>query len=192
MGWDKVEFKLAQAERALEQLSSTKSREQFYDGLTLFLSTSRGAVSVLAFQYGLREIERGEKAAGTNGHLGLSVAERQKRQSFDGWLQKAAVPVLSHPLKADRDSDVHREGASSARFRLPLGAGLLLEPGGPMERPLALRRNNRGQGGFGLPLEGPRPEDFYFQFDKTRSALAVCRDYLALIKSLIETAKAYV
>jgi len=63
VGWEKVEFKLAQADRALEQLSSTKSREHFYDGLTLFLSAARSAVSVLAFQYRLREFANGEKAA---------------------------------------------------------------------------------------------------------------------------------
>jgi hypothetical protein len=100
--------------------------------------------------------------------------------------------VLTHPLKADRDSDVHREGTSSAQFRLPPGAGLLLEPGGPMETPLVSRRNSWGHRDFGLPLEGPRPEDFYFQFDTARPALTLCRDYLALIKSLVEAAKAHV
>lgn len=187
MAWKKVEFKLAQADRAVEGLSSTNSREEFYDRLALFLSAARSAVSVLAFQYGLREFEKGEKAAGTNRHLVLSAAERQKRQSFDDWLEHAAAPVLAHPLKADRDSDVHREGTSSATFRLPPGAGLLLEPGGPIETPLVSRH-----GGFGLPLEGPRPEDFYFHFDAARPAVAVCRDYLALIRILVATARAHV
>lgn len=186
--WQKVQFKLSQAERALEGLSTTKSREDFYDGLAFFLSAARSVVSVLSFQYGLHEFEKGEKVAGTNRHLTLSAAEKEKRQSFDVWLRRSAAPVLTHPLKADRDSDVHREGVSSVKFRLPPGSGLLLEPGGPIGTPLALRGHSWGQG-LGLPLEGPRSEDFSFQFDEARCALAVCRDYRALIKDCVEVAK---
>ena len=192
MAWNKVEFKLAQAERALERLLDAKNREEFYDHLASFLSSARSVVSVLAFQFGFKEFETGEKFAGTNRHLSLSIADREKRQSFDAWLKNAAATVISHPLKADRDSDGHREGTPSAKFRLPPWAGLLLEPGGPIDRPLVLRGNNMGQSGFGLPLEGPRPQDFYFEFNNNRSAIEVCRDYLGLIKKLLESAKAQV
>jgi hypothetical protein len=192
VAWKKVEFKLAQAERALGRLLAAKNREEFYDHLASFLSSARSVVSVLAFQFGFEEFKTGQKRAGTNRHLGLSTAELQKRQSFDTWLKSAAATVLSHPLKADRDSDGHREGTPSAKFRLPPGTGLLLEPGGPIDRPLVLRRNNIGQRGFGLPLEEPRPQDFYFEFDNKRSAIQVCRDYLGLIKKLLEAAKVQV
>jgi hypothetical protein len=134
MSWEKVEFKLSQADRALETIANARNREEFYDGLSLFLSAARSAVAVMAFQYGLHEFEIGEKAAGTNGHLVLDTAARAKRQAFDAWFRHAAKPVLSHPLKEDRDADVHREGSSSAKFQLPPGAGLLLEPGGPTGR----------------------------------------------------------
>jgi hypothetical protein len=186
----KVEFKLAQAERALKRLLDAKNREEFYDHLAAFLSSARSVDYILAFQFGYKEFKKSEEIA--NRPLSLSTAEQLKRQSFDAWLNKSAATVRSHPLKADRDSDFHREGTPSAKFRLPPGTELLLGPGGPIDTPLVLRRHSTGQRGFGLPLEGPRPQDFYFEFDSNRSAIEVCRDYLELIKKLLEAAKVQV
>lgn len=189
-GWLAVELKLSQAERALAGLSDVGRREEFYDRLSLFLAAARSILSVLSFQFGWGEFVVGERAAGTNRHQTTTSTEKSARKAFDRWFKVAASPALSHPLKQDRDADTHRTGAPSARFGLPPGSGLLLESGGPAGAMLAVRRSHLGQARIGLPHEGPRPEDFFFEFERARPAIAVCQDYLSMIKSLVGAARA--
>jgi hypothetical protein len=123
--------------------------------------------------------------------LTLVQSERTKRERFDTWFQRASRPILDSPLKADRDSELHREGTSAIRFASPPGSGLLVEPGNATDVPLALRALGGGRRGLSLPLEGPRPHDFYFTFEASRPALDLCREYLQQIRALVEEAAPY-
>jgi hypothetical protein len=186
-----VTYKFEQAARAVEAMNVATSREQFYDAATQFLTTVRAAVSVMQYQYGFKEYKHGEVISGTNRHTSLSAAETAKRKAFDTWYNGAAKPFLDHRLKADRDAELHRTGVSSIKFCLPQGSGLLLEPGNATDTPLALRAGKFGKTVVSLPLCGPEPRNYYFDFAPDRPAIDLCSEYLSMARALYSDAAPY-
>ena len=83
---------------------------------------------------------------------------------------------------------MHTEGVPSAKFLPKPGPGFPLSPGTALKQVRVLYKRG-SKLVIGMPMSGPRPKDFYFEFESGKSALEVCREYLDLIKKLTEDAK---
>lgn len=177
-----VEMKLAEARRKLFRLAEIHRVPDFYDALNDFLTTARAIESVLAYQFGLKDLGRSPEGRAIKS--ALSPVQFAERQSFDDWLETEGKAVRDHLLKDERDGALHRSGQAAVYYWPKPSSGLGVEPGTPFQHGLVIRR-----GGVGLPLENDM--EFFWQLPNGTEgdAVTTCGDFLAELESLVAAAR---
>jgi len=181
--FDKVEQKLEEARFHLAKLRDISSTRSFYPTVNAFLAASRGALSVLSYQFGTRELLASPK--GKKLLASLSPAQRSERDRFDVWMKTAGAAALKHPLKDERDEAIHRSGQPGFLYYPKPGPGMTMHPGNAFTP----ARVAYGKGRVGLPLTDRNTFVYVSPDGSQEEAGSYCQTWLSMIEELVSHAR---